>query len=54
MEIIKNNKVYIIKEFKNVWKVSCENAISIEWELSKTDFKTLEEVKKYIISTETF
>lgn len=55
MVIVKNNVNYIVSELQNKWKVSTAiNGMPIDYEVSKNDCATFDELKAYILSCDIF
>mgnify|MGYP007043623883 CR=1 FL=1 len=55
MVIVKNDKNYIISELQNKWKVSTIiNGMSVDYEVSKSDCATFDDLKAYVLSCDVF
>lgn len=55
MDIIKNNKTYSIKEKSKKWVVQLKNEnnkLSLRYDFPKSEFETIEKVKKSFLETD--
>lgn len=55
MKIIKNDKIYIIKETQKKWVVQLKNEnnkLSLRYDFPKSEFETIEKVKKSFLETD--
>lgn len=55
MQVVKNGIIYNVNELQNKWKISTSiNNMPIDYEISKNDYATFDELKAYILSCDIF
>ena len=56
MIIEKNDKMYVVKEFKHTWKLThcAASGLTVNFNVAKADYSTFAELKRYVLECSMF